>query len=140
MTTISANRPVPAHIRWMIRKDLPEVFAIELASFDCPWFELDFIRCMQQRNSIGMVADLGDRIAGYMIYELGRTRIRLLNFAVHPHAPSRVRQLDGGRAEEEAPAAGTQLAYAGDPREQPGRAGVLPGAGAAGGGNCPEFL
>ena len=72
------------HIRWMIRRDMPEVMAIELASFEYAWTEDDFLRCLRQRNCIGMVAERGDNIVGFMIYELHRTKLHVLNFAVHP--------------------------------------------------------
>ena len=73
-----------SHIRWMIRKDLPEVLAIENAAFEFPWKEDDFIRCLRQRTCIGMVAEHENRVAGYMVFRLHRTRIQLLNFAVRP--------------------------------------------------------
>jgi [ribosomal protein S18]-alanine N-acetyltransferase len=70
------------HIRWMIRRDMPEVLGIERESFEFPWFEEDFIRCLRQRNCIGMVAEHGERVVGFMIYELHKTRLHILNFAV----------------------------------------------------------
>jgi ribosomal-protein-alanine N-acetyltransferase len=70
------------HIRWMIRRDMPEVLRIENESFEFPWTEEDFIRCLRQRNCIGMVAEVQDELIGFMIYELHRTRLHLLNFAV----------------------------------------------------------
>jgi len=70
------------HIRWMIRRDMPEVLDIERSSFEFPWFEEDFIRCLRQRNCIGMVAEHDGRVAGFMIYELHRTRVHVVNFAV----------------------------------------------------------
>ncbi len=70
------------HIRWMIRRDMPDVMGIELGSFEYAWTEDDFLRCLRQRNCIGMVAERGDTIVGFMIYELHRTRLQLLNFAV----------------------------------------------------------
>ena len=72
------------HIRWMIRRDMPEVLAIEHASFEYPWCEEEFLRVLRQRNCIGMVAELGERIVGFMIYELHRNKIHVLDFAVHP--------------------------------------------------------
>jgi len=72
------------HIRWMIRRDMPDIMAIELASFEYSWTEDDFLRCLRQRNCIGMVAERGDTIVGFMIYELHRTRLHVLNFAVAP--------------------------------------------------------
>jgi [ribosomal protein S18]-alanine N-acetyltransferase len=76
------KQEVRVHIRWMIRRDMPEVLAIEGESFEFPWLEDDFIRCLRQRNCIGMVAEYEDRVVGFMIYELHRTRIHVLNFAV----------------------------------------------------------
>jgi ribosomal-protein-alanine N-acetyltransferase len=73
-----------AHIRWMIRRDMPSVLAIESQSFEYSWTEDDFIRCLRQRNCIGMVAEQGDRIVGFMIYELHKNRLHVLNFAVAP--------------------------------------------------------
>lgn len=70
------------HIRWMIRRDMPEVLKIESACFEFPWSEDDFIRCLRQRNCIGMVAEHDDRVVGFMIYELDKTRLHVLNFAV----------------------------------------------------------
>jgi [ribosomal protein S18]-alanine N-acetyltransferase len=76
------KQEVRVHIRWMIRRDMPEVLAIEGESFEFPWFEDDFIRCLRQRNCIGMVAEYDDRVVGFMIYELQKSRIHVLNFAV----------------------------------------------------------
>jgi [ribosomal protein S18]-alanine N-acetyltransferase len=70
------------HIRWMIRRDMAEVLDIESESFEFPWTEEDFIRCLRQRNCIGMVAEQDDRVVGFMIYELHKTRLHVLNFAV----------------------------------------------------------
>lgn len=72
------------HIRWMIRRDMPEVLQIEQHSFEFPWTEEDFVRCLRQRNCIGMVAEQGERVVAFMIYELHKTRLHILNFAVSP--------------------------------------------------------
>lgn len=78
------QQQVRVHIRWMIRRDMTEVLDIERHSFEFPWFEEDFIRCLRQRNCIGMVAECGERVVGFMIYELHKTRLHILNFAVAP--------------------------------------------------------
>jgi ribosomal-protein-alanine N-acetyltransferase len=75
---------LPVHVRWMIRRDMPEVLAIEEDSFEFPWYEDDFLRCLRQRNCIGMVAEASERIMGFMVYELHKNRLHVLNFAVHP--------------------------------------------------------
>ena len=61
---------------------MPEVLDIEGQSFEFPWSEEDFIRCLRQRNCIGMVAEQDDRIVGYMLYELDVKQLHLLNLAV----------------------------------------------------------
>ena len=75
---------VRVHIRWMIRRDMPEVLRSEQSSFDYSWTEDDFLRCLRQRNCIGMVAEHDDRVVGFMIYELHKTKLHVLNFAVAP--------------------------------------------------------
>ena len=76
------NCKVKVHIRWMIRRDMPDVLGIESQSFEFPWTEEDFIRCLRQRNCIGMVAEHGDEVVGFMIYELHKNQLHILNFAV----------------------------------------------------------
>jgi [ribosomal protein S18]-alanine N-acetyltransferase len=78
----SGKQDVCVHIRWMIRRDMMEVLEIENTSFEFPWSEEDFVRCLRQRNCIGMVAEHEERVAGFMIYELHRNRLHILNFAV----------------------------------------------------------
>jgi ribosomal-protein-alanine N-acetyltransferase len=75
---------VRVHIRWMIRRDMPEVLRAEQESFEYSWTEEDFLRCLRQRNCIGMVAERGEKVVGFMIYELHKTKLHILNFAVHP--------------------------------------------------------
>jgi ribosomal-protein-alanine N-acetyltransferase len=78
-------------VRWMIRRDMPEVLQIESESFDLAWQEDDFIACLTKRNCIGMVADHIEHsraydVAGFMIYELHKAKLHVLNFAVAPWA------------------------------------------------------
>jgi ribosomal-protein-alanine N-acetyltransferase len=68
----------------MIRRDMPEVLAIEHAGFEFPWCEEEFLRVLRQRNCIGMVAEIGERVVGFMIYELHKSKLVILDFAVHP--------------------------------------------------------
>ncbi|HEY2414088.1 MAG TPA: ribosomal protein S18-alanine N-acetyltransferase [Pirellulaceae bacterium] len=77
----------------MIRRDMPDALAIEADSFEFPWCENDFLRCLRQRNCIGMVAEHDDQIVGFMIYELHKSRLHILNFAVN----SRFRRTSVGR-------------------------------------------
>ena len=86
---VQGKQELSTHIRWMIRRDMPEVLAIENLSFEFPWSEEDFIRCLRQRNCIGMVSEHEEQVVGFMIYELHRNRLHVLNFAVHPDARRR---------------------------------------------------
>lgn len=76
------------HIRWMTRMGMPDVLEIEGLSFDDrAWTEEDFLRCLRQRNCIGMVAErggYGGKVAGFMIYEIHKSRLHIVNLAVHP--------------------------------------------------------
>ena len=76
------SKPLGVHIRWMIRRDMEEILAIEREAFDCPWDEADFIRMLCCRDTIGMVAEHEGRVAGFMIYAINRWKIRLVNFCV----------------------------------------------------------
>jgi len=79
------------HVRWMIRRDMPEVIQIEknLFSFVDPdfqvpqigklaWSEDNFLRNLRERNVIGMVAEQKDLVVGYMVYELHKQKITIL--------------------------------------------------------------
>jgi ribosomal-protein-alanine N-acetyltransferase len=80
----ATKEQVKVHIRWMIRRDMAEVLRTEQESFEYSWTEEDFLKCLRQRNCIGMVAELGDKVVGFMIYELHKSKLHVLNFAVHP--------------------------------------------------------
>ncbi len=82
---IQDKQQVRAHVRWMIRRDMPEVCEIERLGFGSyAWEEEDFLRCLRQRNCIGMVAEQGEQVMGFMIYELLTAKLHVLDFAVHP--------------------------------------------------------
>jgi len=63
---------------------MPEVLDIESACFSSPWSEDDFIRRLRQRNVIGMVLEVDERVHAFMLYELQRGRLELVNLAVGP--------------------------------------------------------
>jgi len=70
------------HIRWLLKKDVPVVMAIEQASFVYPWAMHDMTRCLKEPRCFGKVAVEGDQVIGYMVYDLSPGRIQLLNLAV----------------------------------------------------------
>lgn len=71
------------HIRWMIRRDMPEVVEIESHSFEFPWSENDFITRLRQRNCIGMVVEHQEQVIGFMVYNLQKKKLEIADFAVH---------------------------------------------------------
>jgi ribosomal-protein-alanine N-acetyltransferase len=79
MTAIQMSQ---TYVRWMIRSDLDSVVAIEKDVYDYPWSQQEFLIALGQRNCIGMVAERNEEVVGYTVYELHKTRIELLNFAV----------------------------------------------------------
>lgn len=82
MKTARQSKVLPVHIRWMIRRDMPAVLAIEEDVFIWPWFEEDFMRELRERNVIGMVAEASERIVGFMVYAIEKHRLEILDFAV----------------------------------------------------------
>lgn len=89
---MTRENPIDCQIRWLIRRDMDEVLAIENGSFDHPWTEEEFLCCLRQRNCIGTVAEtrgVGSTVLGFMIYELQKQSLRLLNFAVLPDSRRR---------------------------------------------------
>jgi ribosomal-protein-alanine N-acetyltransferase len=72
------------HIRWMIRRDMPGVLDIEATRGEEGWSEKDFLKALAKRNVIGMVAESNEKILGFMVYELHKSRLHLTNLAVLP--------------------------------------------------------
>lgn len=77
------SRALDVQIRWLIRRDMPEVLQIERGCFEYPWTDEDFMVCLRERNCIGMVCEHSHSILGFMVYELHKSALRILNFAVH---------------------------------------------------------
>jgi ribosomal-protein-alanine N-acetyltransferase len=90
----SEQQDLKVQIRWLIRRDMPEVLDIERSCFEYVWTEEDFLCCLRQRNCIGMVAEHDHEIVGFMIYELHKMKLRIINFAV---APAEQRQCIGSQ-------------------------------------------
>lgn len=70
------------HIRWMIRADRGEVQKIEDESYDPSWSQDEFDTVLRRRNVVGMVAERDAQVAGFLIYELSKSDICILNIAV----------------------------------------------------------
>lgn len=72
----------PLQVRWMIRRDMPDVLQMEEENFEYSWTEDDFIKSLRQRNTIGMVAERGEFVEGFVIYELHLKKLTIINLAV----------------------------------------------------------
>ena len=71
------------NIRWMIKRDTPEVLDIEAEGFGSDAMsEKELVNLLRMRNAIGMVIEDDNEIVGYMIYMLEKTSIRLERIAV----------------------------------------------------------
>ncbi len=71
-------------LRWLLRRDMADVLAIERVSSAYPWCEEKLTHALRQRHTIGIAAEVGERVVGFMIYELYPQRIDLLEIAVDP--------------------------------------------------------
>ena len=73
---------IGVHLRWMIQRDVPSVMQIEEDCFEFPWTEGVLFQQLRQPNCIGMVAELGEVVCGFMIYEIHPSHIHVINFCV----------------------------------------------------------
>ena len=72
------------NVRWLIRRDMAEVMAIENQLLG-GWSEKKITQALRERNCIGVVAEASDGpIDGYMIYNLMPDHIAILRVAVNP--------------------------------------------------------
>lgn len=72
------------HQRWMIRRDMEEVMAIEAES-DNSWEENDFFLALRERHIIGWLAEKNARngpVLAFMVYGLKDGHIELLKLAI----------------------------------------------------------
>lgn len=74
------------YTRWMIAIDIQDVLEIERLCYgDRGWSREDFMFNLRRSNCIGMVAlDECEIVRGFMLYELLKSELHLLNFAVDP--------------------------------------------------------
>jgi len=89
----SAKNKTPTknyYISWGVRQDLPQILEIEQSSFQCPWTKEEFIKTLSQRTNVCLVirktsGTIEHDIVGYVIYELNKKYLNIINLAVHPH-------------------------------------------------------
>lgn len=65
-------------------EDLPEILAIEKASFETPWSETLFYNEIFKTISVSRVARIDGRVVGYLCANMIIDEGHILNLAVHP--------------------------------------------------------
>ena len=65
-------------------EDLPEIVAIETASFETPWSETLFYNEIFKAIAVSRVARINGRVAGYLCANMIIDEGHILNLAVHP--------------------------------------------------------
>lgn len=70
------------NIRWMILRDMPQIYEIENQSFPEPWPQEEFMKVLKTKSCIGFVAEKDDNILGFMIYQCCDNSYELVNLAV----------------------------------------------------------
>ena len=80
------REPLPVHVRWMTRRDLPAVARIDRAGFpDGPWDRAKFRSELRRDDTIGLAAlDKAGRVVGFVVYRLRRSSLRIVRLAVRP--------------------------------------------------------
>jgi ribosomal-protein-alanine N-acetyltransferase len=66
------------------RGDVPEVLDIEAVSYPHPWTEAELLRVSHRNDVIPVVAEWGEKVVGFCLYEICKVRLHLLHLAVHP--------------------------------------------------------
>lgn len=69
----------------MIRRDTTAVVWVDMGSFVASWGEDDFVNTLQNRACIGIVAEIGETIVGFAVYELAKDSLIVLRMAVDYH-------------------------------------------------------
>jgi ribosomal-protein-alanine N-acetyltransferase len=70
-------------IRWFIRRDLDAVLEIEMFSGELLMKKEDILILLRKINVVGLVAEIDGKIVGYIIYELYKDYIHIINLVVH---------------------------------------------------------
>lgn len=74
----------PVHFRQMDPSDLDEIMTIERASFSYPWSPGFFLQELRVPCARSLLAVVGEKTVGYIIYWLLPNEVDIHNLAVHP--------------------------------------------------------
>jgi [ribosomal protein S18]-alanine N-acetyltransferase len=82
---MTTKQSIDVHVRWMIRRDMEHVLAIENACTQYPWSEEDFVLFLRKTGNIGMTAEVKDEVVAFMVYELHINKLTLGNLGISPN-------------------------------------------------------
>ena len=68
--------------RFVSKEDFDDVLRIESQAFEYPWTRDEFDYCLDAPECKGIAVERGDKIVGYLFYEIRNDFYRLLSFAV----------------------------------------------------------
>lgn len=69
-------------LRALTRRDIPDVLAIERASFSDPWDESMFDAVLRSRRTFSIAAEHQGELCGYLVGEVEGRRVQVLNLCV----------------------------------------------------------
>lgn len=75
---------VDVQFTYMIRNDLKSIVDIELASFEYPWTEEDFLSFLRIRTATGHVVRRDGGVVAFVMWEQFDDYIKIANIAVSP--------------------------------------------------------
>jgi ribosomal-protein-alanine N-acetyltransferase len=75
---------LPVAIRFVIRRDVPVLAAIDAASFAAPWNEPVLTEHIGQSHCVGLAAEEEGEVVAFVLYELQPARVVVLRLAVAP--------------------------------------------------------
>ena len=70
-------------MQWMIKRDMPQVLAIEDYTCAFPWSNKDFTKTLHERTCIGIIGEHDGKVVGFMVYDLSVRKISVLKLSVH---------------------------------------------------------
>jgi ribosomal-protein-alanine N-acetyltransferase len=76
---------LPIHVRWIVSGDLQAVCEIEATVFNHPWNSDKIVECLRHRHRIGLVAEKGGQVVGFIFYEMMTHFLDIPRLAVHPN-------------------------------------------------------
>ena len=80
-TAMPITRPI-INVRGIKPDDLVAIMEIEKESFTSPWSKAEFDFALKRKNCTAIVATIGKVVAGFMVFEVFKKRIQILNMSV----------------------------------------------------------